>query len=140
MHSLLSQKILDIIWWEKVFDILISKNSILFLVYYLDLCFDLLFFLLFFPFQVLIAFAVFFFPLSIFYLGHYHFKSSYVLRIAFVYKTFYLNFWLAFKCKNQKFLSFLYQILFTYFLRTHIHVCPWRIHVDVWQNQYSIVK
>ena len=23
-------------------------------------------------------------------------------------------------------------------LGTHIH--PWRIHVDVWQNQYSIVK
>ena len=23
-------------------------------------------------------------------------------------------------------------------LGTHVH--PWRIHVDVWQNQYSIVK
>ena len=23
-------------------------------------------------------------------------------------------------------------------LGTHIH--PWRIHVDIWQNQYSIVK
>jgi len=20
------------------------------------------------------------------------------------------------------------------------HVCPWRIHVDEWQNQYNIVK
>ena len=23
-------------------------------------------------------------------------------------------------------------------LRTHVH--PWQIHVDVWQNQYSIIK
>ena len=22
----------------------------------------------------------------------------------------------------------------------HIHLHPWRIHVDVWQNQYSIIK
>ena len=25
-------------------------------------------------------------------------------------------------------------------LNIHVHVFPWRIHVDVWQNQYNIVK